>query len=188
MSEEFKIAVTYGGILGRFCRKLGLTWNHILIVQWSNGVPRWTYESNIRGVHRHPFSEVPDLAEEHRWYVAENPLNLAEKAYFRGFCDGACGKWYALHYWLLLGKRIIKRLLARPHELALIPGETCVTFVNGPCAGIGRPVSTEGASGLPDDIMESPHWKPEDGLVSKDAGYKFADCILATRSALKAAT
>ena len=154
----YKVVVTYGGILGKLVRRLGLKWNHILIVQWIDNEPRWTYESNIRGVNGHPFREKTDLAEEHEWYVPVKPFKQLEKAYFLGYCEGSCGKWYALHYWILLGWRIIKRICTKPKALALIPAETCITFVNSVCKSIGRPVSTEGVSGLPDDIMNSPHW------------------------------
>ena len=157
---EVRIAVTYGGIVGRLARRLGLRWNHIIIVLvFPLGVPWQTYESNWRGVHCHPFRESPDLAEEHEWYEPVIPLNTLDVVYFSGYCEGSVGKWYAFHYLLLLGWRALKRLCTKPHRALLVPAETCATFVNEPCAAIGRPVSVMGASGLPDDIMDSPHWR-----------------------------
>lgn len=157
---EYKIVVTYGGFLGKLARRLGLRWNHILITQWVGNKPRWVYESNMRGVHLHPFREK-DLAWEHQWYVPVKPLTELEQAYFTGYCDGARSKWYALHYWVKMGWRIIKQLCTKPQSLTLIPAETCITFVNAACTAIGRPVSIEGASGLPDDITSSPYWRIE---------------------------
>ena len=154
-SVDYKLATTYGGIVGRLARLLlGLRWNHVLIVEWIDDQPCTTYESNLRGVHRHPFDAQRDLAWEHEWYEATEPFSAMELAAFQGYCEGACGKWYALHIWPLLAWRALRR----PRAVGLIPAETCVTFVNAACALVGRPVSQGGAEGLPDDIMQSAHW------------------------------
>jgi len=157
---EFKIATTYGGAFGRLARMLGLRWNHIIIVQFSDGQPVTTYESNtLRGVHQHPFRADPDLAWEHQWYEAVEPFTETEAVCFGWYCDGMCGKAYALHYWPLLLWRVITNLLTKPSRALLVPAETCITFVNEACAAVGRPVTVHGSRGLPDDIMSSPHWE-----------------------------
>lgn len=161
METQFKIAVTYGGILGKFIRKLGYRWNHILLVFFKDGKPYYTYESNWRGVVGHAFNEKEDLAEEHEWYIAKRLLNELDKAHLTGYCDGARGKWYALHYWVKMGWRIMKEILRGPTKLSLIPAETCITFVDAACRSIGRPVSSFGAKGLPDDIIQNPYWELE---------------------------
>ena len=159
---EFKVAITYGGILGKLVRKLGYDWNHILLVKFINGKPSYTYESNWRGIVGHPFDEKKDLAEEHLFFMPKIPLNDREIEHLWGYCEGAEGKWYALHYWFAIGWRILKDLLFGPtrwQALALLPAETCISFVDAACRSVGRPVSPFGAEGLPDDIYHSPCWK-----------------------------
>jgi hypothetical protein len=163
--REFKVATSYGGFLGKLVRRLGYDWNHILLVMWGDGEPVYTYESNIRGIQGHPFQEGPDLAEEHAWWVPREPLTALEFERLLGYCQGAEGKWYALHYWLTIVWRILKDLLLGPtrwQKLSLIPAETCISFVDAACRSVGRPISPFGAEGLPDDIARSPWWKGED--------------------------
>ena len=177
---RFRLAVTYGGLLGRLVRGLGVaTWNHIIIVEFVDGQPLTTYESNmLHGVHQHPFRADPDLGWEHQWYEAAVPLTALEVARFSRVCIGECGKWYAFSYLPLLAWRVIKRLLSRPSQALLVPAETCISFVNEPCAAVGRPVSVMGASGLPDDVMSSPHWKKCRGQVVET---KKPPCLAAER-------
>jgi len=158
---EYRLAVTYGGWLGKLVRKLfRVTWNHIIIVRFEDGVPVTTYESNLRGVHGHKFQADPDLSCKHAWYEAVEPLTELDRARLGSFCEGACGKLYALHYWLLLFYRVVKQLLfGKVAQALLSPAATCVTFVNAACAHVGRPVSVHGKSGLPDDVRDSPHWR-----------------------------
>jgi len=161
---EFKVATTYGGGLGRLVRRLGFEWNHVILTLWQNGQPALTFESNWRGVVGHPFEEEQDLAEEHAWWVPREPLTELEKERLIGFCLGAEGKWYALHYWVAIGWRVLRRLLlgpARWRTVAALPAETCVTFVDAACRSVGRPVSAYGAQALPDDIAVSPWWRRE---------------------------
>ena len=149
--------------MGKVARKLHLQWNHVIIVQFSGGMPRWTYESNFRGVNFHAFRADPDLAEAHEWYVPAEPLTELERAHFESYCAGACGKLYAFPFLVLLAWRVVKNLFTKPSRALLAPAETCITFVNAACSHIGRPVSVRGASGLPDDIMSSPYWQKVDG-------------------------
>jgi len=166
--NEFRIAVTYGGWLGRLVRRLGYRWNHILLIVFAKSKPICTYESNWRGVVGHPFDEKCDLAEEHVWLVARTPLNAEETAHLLGFCQGAAGKWYALHYWLAIAWRIVVDILLGPtrwQALGLLPAETCISFVDAACRSVGRPVSPFGAEGLPDDVMRSPWWEEIDEVA-----------------------
>ena len=157
---DFKIAVTYGGFMGRLARKLGLKWNHILFVQFYDDVPVWTYQADFSGVTGKPFDAETDLAWDFAWYEPVVPLTKAEQQRLLGFCLGALGKWYALHVWPRLFWRALKEAVKlRPARALLVPAETCVTFVNEACEAIRRPVSVHGARGLPDDVMSSPHWK-----------------------------
>ena len=159
---EFKVAVTYGGVLGRLVRKLGYDWNHILLVMFVNNIPVYTYESHWPKVIGHLFDEKEDLAEEHLFFVPKISLSEIDTEHLQGYCEGAEGKFYALHYWLAIGWRILKDLLLGPirwQSLALLPAETCISFVDAACRSIGRPVSPFGAEGLPDDIYRCPFWK-----------------------------
>jgi len=158
---EFRIATTYGGAFGRLARKLGLRWNHIIIVQFRDGVPLWTYQSNLRhGVTGRQFDPYVDLAWQHEWYEPVVPLTKADRQKLLGFCLGSLGKLYALYYWPRLFLRVIKSVfVVGPARALLAPSETCVTFVNAAAESIGRSVSVYGSRGLPDDIMSSTHWK-----------------------------
>lgn len=157
MRGDFRILVTYGGLLGRLVRRLGYRYNHILLVLFADGLPVWTYESNWRGVAGHIFRDA-DLAEQHAWYRAKEPLTCPEYNLLLGYCKGAEGKLYALHRWLAMGWRILKEVLRGRTWALLIPAETCITFVDAACRSVGRPVSAQGTAGLPDDVMLSAHW------------------------------
>ena len=171
MEKTFKIAVTYGGFLGKLIRWLGRVgrldywWNHILFVRFEDGIPTWTYESNIRGIMNHTFDEKRDLAEEHLWYIATDPMSAPEIEHLQGFCEGATGKWYALHQWLVIGWRILKDILLGPtywQAMEAIPARTCISFVDAAGRSVRRPVSPFGSGGLPDDIERSPYWEEEE--------------------------
>jgi len=167
--RQFKVATTYGGTLGRLARRLGYNWNHILLILFDDDKPVYTYESNWRGVVGHPFRGGPDLAEEHALWVPKVPLPPVEFEHLLGYCQGAEGKWYALHYWLAIAWRVFKDSLLGPtrwQALALLPAETCISFVDAACRSVGRPVSPFGSEGLPDDIAASPWWKREERAMS----------------------
>ena len=160
MTTEFKIAVTYGGFMGRLVRRLGGRWNHVILVQFYNDLPTWVYQSNFSGVTGAQFNVREHLAWEHAWYAPVKPLTEADKGRLVGFCQGAIGKWYALHLWPGLFWRVLKRLfVTHPLRMLIAPTETCVTFVDAACDSIERPVTQFGLRGLPDDVTDSPHWK-----------------------------
>ena len=135
MTTEFKIAVTYGGFMGRLVRRLGGRWNHVILVQFYNDLPTWVYQSNFSGVTGAQFNVKEHLAWEHAWYAPVDPLTKEEKGRLIGFCLGALGKGYAWELWPLLFWRVLKRLLTA-HLARTQMAETCVTFVDEACDSI----------------------------------------------------